>query len=254
MPEFASSATQRARLRFGGRAAPLRCATALVASSLLLAVPAVAQGGGGNPWGRAGTQGDYVVRDFKFATGEVLPELKLHYTTLGTPRKDARGIVRNAVMILHGTGGSGRSFLSSGYAGQLFGPGQTLDTAKFFVVLPDGIGHGSSSKPSDGLKAKFPRYTYDDMVEGQYLLLTKHLGVNHVRLIMGTSMGCMQGWVWGEAHPDFMDGLAPFACVPQQIAGRNRMIARWRWTRSGTIRHGMAATTRRSPRVSRPRR
>ena len=176
-----------------------------------------------NAWARAGTQGDFVVRDFRFATGEVLPELRLHYTTLGTARKDARGIVRNAVMILHGTGGSGRGFLSTTYAGQLFGPGQLLDSAKFFIVLPDGIGHGESSKPSDGLRAKFPRYTYDDMVEAQHRLLTQ-LGVNHVRLIMGTSMGCMHAWVWGEAYPDFMDGLAPFACVPAPIAGRNRMI------------------------------
>jgi homoserine O-acetyltransferase len=175
-------------------------------------------------WARAGVQGDFVVRDFRFTTGEVLPELKLHYTTLGRPRKDARGVVRNAVMILHGTGGSGRSFLSNGYAGRLFGPGQLLDTAQFYIVLPDGIGHGASSKPSDGLKARFPRYTYDDMVESQFRLLTQHLGVNHLRLIMGTSMGCMHAWVWGEVHADFMDGLAPFACVPSQIAGRNRMI------------------------------
>ena len=222
MPDFASSATQPAALRFGGRASLVRSAIALFGLSSATVTPAAAQGG--NAWARAGTQGDYIVRDFKFTTGEVLPELRLHYTTLGTPRKDSRGIVHNAVMILHGTGGSGRSFLSAGYAGQLFGPGQTLDTTKFYIVLPDGVGHGGSSKPSDGLKAKFPRYTYDDMVEAQYQLLTKHLGVNHLRLIMGTSMGCMHGWVWGEAHPEFMDGLAPFACVPQQIAGRNRMI------------------------------
>ena len=178
----------------------------------------------GNAWARAGTQGDYVVRDFRFTTGEMLPELRLHYTTLGTPRRDARGVVRNAVMILHGTGGTGRGFLSGTYAGQLFGPGQLLDSARFFIVLPDGIGHGGSAKPSDGLRARFPRYTYDDMVEAQYRLLTQHLRVNHLRLIMGTSMGCMHGWVWGETHPEFMDGLAPFACVPAPIAGRNRMI------------------------------
>ena len=222
MPESASCVHPAPR-RFGKRAPLIRRAAALVGLSAALATPASGQGGG-NPWARAGTQGDYIVRDFRFTTGEVLPELGLHYTTLGTPRKDARGIVRNAVMILHGTGGSGRSFLSAGYAGQLFGRGQTLDTSKYFVVLPDGIGHGGSSKPSEGMKTKFPRYTYDDMVEAQYHLLTKHLGVNHLRLIMGTSMGCMHGWVWGETHPDFMDGLAPFACVPQQIAGRNRMI------------------------------
>jgi len=175
-------------------------------------------------WARAGTRGDFIIRDFAFASGERLPELRLHYTTLGTPQRDARGIVRNAVMILHGTGGAGGSFLSSGYAGELFAPGKLLDSAKFFVILPDGIGHGGSSKPSDGLHARFPRYTYDDMVTAQHHLLTEKLGVNHLRLIMGTSMGCMQGWVWGYTYPQFMDGLAPYACVPSQIAGRNRMI------------------------------
>ncbi len=175
-------------------------------------------------WARAGVRGDYIVRDFKFRSGEVLPELKLHYTTLGTPRKDAKGIVRNAILVLHGTGGAGSSFLSNTYAGELFGPGKLLDSSKFFIVLPDGIGHGGSSKPSDGLRAKFPKYTYDDMVDAHHRLLTEKLGVNHLRLIMGTSMGCMQGWVWGYTYPEFMDGLAPFACVPSQIAGRNRMI------------------------------
>jgi len=175
-------------------------------------------------WARAGAQGDFVIRNFQFRSGETLPELKLHYTTLGTPRKDARGIVRNAVMILHGTGGSGRSFLSPAYAGNLFGPGQLLDSSRYYIVLPDGIGHGGSSKPSDGLRAAFPMYGYDDMVVAQHRLLTEHLGVNHLRLIMGTSMGCMHAWVWGYTQPSFMDGLAPFACVPSQIAGRNRMI------------------------------
>ena len=175
-------------------------------------------------WASAGTQGDFVVTDFTFRSGERLPELRLHYTTLGTPQRDARGIVRNAVMILHGTGGTGRSFLSAAYAGELFAPGKLLDSAKYFIVLPDGIGHGGSSKPSDGLHAKFPKYTYDDMVTAQHRLLTEHLKVNHLRLIMGTSMGCMHGWVWGHTYPEFMDGLAPYACVPAQIAGRNRMI------------------------------
>ncbi len=175
-------------------------------------------------WASAGKPGDYVIKNFRFTTGEVLPELRLHYTTLGSPRKDAKGIVRNAVMVLHGTGGAGTSFLNKNYAGELFAAGKLLDSSKYFIILPDGIGHGASSKPSDGLRAKFPKYTYDDMVESQYQLLTKHLGVNHVRLIMGTSMGCMQGWLWGYQHADFMDGLAPFACVPSQIAGRNRMM------------------------------
>lgn len=171
-----------------------------------------------------GKQGDYVAHDFQFTTGEKLPELRLHYTTLGAPRRDAAGVVRNAVMILHGTGGSGRGFLSPTYAGVLFGPGQLLDTARYYIILPDGIGHGGSSKPSDGLKAKFPRYTYDDMVHAQHLLLTQGLGVNHLRFVMGTSMGCMHAWVWGYTYPDFVDGLVPLACVPAAIVGRNRMM------------------------------
>jgi homoserine O-acetyltransferase len=195
--------------------------TALVALAMPLALlPAQAA----PSWARAGRQGDATFRDVQFRSGERLPELKVHYTTLGTPRKDARGIVRNAVMILHGTGGAGRSFLSNGYAGELFGPGKLLDSSSYYIILPDGIGHGGSSKPSDGLHARFPRYNYDDMVQAQFRLLTEHLGVNHLRLIMGTSMGCMHAWVWGYTYPDFMDGLAPFACVPQQIAGRNRMV------------------------------
>jgi len=180
--------------------------------------PLAAQGG----WGNAGRQADFVVNGFRFKSGDALPELKLHYTTLGQPRKDASGVVRNAVLILHG--GSGRSFLSATYAGELFGPGKLLDSSKYFVVLPDGIGHGGSSKPSDGLRSKFPKYTYDDMVAAHHRLLTEGLGVNHLRLIMGTSMGCMQAWVWGYEYPAFMDGLAPLACVPAPIAGRNRMI------------------------------
>lgn len=195
---------------------------ARTAATLLLTAPLslAAQG----PWARAGKQGDATFRDFRFTTGEMLPELTLHYTTLGAPRKDANGVVRNAVLILHGTGGTGRAFLSNTYAGELFGPGQLLDTSTYYVILPDGIGHGGSSKPSDGRHARFPRYTYDDMVTAQYRLLTERLGVNHLRLIMGTSMGCMHGWVWGYTYPTFMDGLAPLACVPQQIAGRNRMV------------------------------
>lgn len=170
-----------------------------------------------------GTQGDFMVREFKFSSGEVLPELTLHYTTLGRPRRDSRGVVRNAVLVLHGTGGTGRAFVSPTFAGVLFGPGQLLDTARYYVVLPDGIGHGGSSKPSDGLRAKFPRYTYGDMVKSQYLLLTEGLRINHLRLAMGTSMGCMHSWVWGYSYPDFMDGLVPLACTPAQIAGLNRI-------------------------------
>lgn len=198
----------------------LGCASSAVTASVGSAQAAPPTAG----WAGAGAQGDYVVRDFTFRTGERLPALRLHYTTLGTPRRDAQGVVRNAVMILHGTGGTGRSFMSAGYAGELFGPGKLLDSAQYFIVLPDGIGHGGSSKPSDGLHARFPKYTYDDMVTAQYRLLTEHLKVNHLRLLMGTSLGCMHGWVWGYTYPDFMDGLAPFACAPVPIAGRNRMI------------------------------
>ena len=169
-------------------------------------------------------EADFVLRDFRFSTGETLPQLRIHYRTLGAPRRDSNGIVRNAVMILHGTTGSGKQFLSENFAGVLFGPSQLLDSATHYIVLPDGIGHGGSSKPSDGLHVRFPRYTYDDMIEAQYLLLTEGLGVNHLELVLGTSMGGMHCWVWGEAHPDFMDGLVPLASVPAQIAGRNRML------------------------------
>lgn len=168
--------------------------------------------------------GNCVLRDFRFASREMLPELKIHYRVLGSPRRDSGGNVRNAVLILHGTTGSGKGFLSDNFAGVLFGPGQLLDASKYFLVIPDGIGHGESSKPSDGLRARFPRYNYDDMVEAQYRCLTEGLRVNHLRLVMGTSMGGMHTWVWGETHPDFMDGLVPLASVPVQIAGRNRVF------------------------------
>ncbi|HZE12429.1 MAG TPA: alpha/beta fold hydrolase [Chthoniobacterales bacterium] len=168
------------------------------------------------------TEGDYVIRDFKFTSGETLPELKIHYRTIGKTVKDEKGVVQNAVLITHGTTGSGGQFIRPEFAGELFGAGQPLDATKFFIVLPDGIGHGKSSKPSDGLHAKFPRYGYADMVEAQFRLLTDGLGVNHARLIMGTSMGGMHTWLWGEAHPDFMDALMPLASLPTQISGRNR--------------------------------
>jgi homoserine O-acetyltransferase len=171
------------------------------------------------------TEGDFVLRDFKFHSGESLPELRLHYTTLGKPVRDAQGRVTNAVLILHGTGGTGHQFFAPQFAGELFGPGQLLDTARYFIVLPDGIGHGKSSKPSDGLHAHFPQYDYDDMVAAHNRLLSEGLGVNHLRLVMGTSMGCMHSFVWGETYPDFMDALMPMACLPVQIAGRNRL---WR--------------------------
>ena len=167
---------------------------------------------------------DYVVHNFKFESGETLPELRLHYIAMGQPRRDASGVVRNAVIVLHGTTGSGNGFTSRTFAGVLFGPGELLDTSKYFVVLPDGVGHGNSGKPSDGMRTRFPKYTYNDMVDAQHELLTKGLGVNHLRLVMGTSMGCMHAWVWGERYPTFVDGLVPLACAPTQIAGRNRMM------------------------------
>jgi len=171
-------------------------------------------------------QGDFVVKNFRFVSGEVLPELKLHYQTLGSPKRDKPGVVRNAVIVLHGTGGSSNQFLSDTFAGVLFGPGQLLDATRYFIVLPDGIGHGQSSKPSDGLHARFPRYEYEDMVAAQQRLLSQHLGVNHLRLVIGTSMGGMHTWMWGEMYPDYMDALMPLASLPVQIAGRNRMFRR----------------------------
>jgi homoserine O-acetyltransferase/O-succinyltransferase len=170
-------------------------------------------------------EGDYVSHNFHFKSGETLPELRLHYLTFGTPERDAQGRVTNAVMLLHGTTGSGSQFLAPQFAGVLFGPGQLLDVTRYYVVLPDNIGHGKSSKPSDGMHAHFPQYDYDDMVAAQHELLQKGLGVNHLRLILGTSMGCMHAWVWGETYADFMDALMPLACQPVPIAGRNRL---WR--------------------------
>lgn len=171
------------------------------------------------------TQGSYTIRDFKFHSGETLPELRIGYTTLGTPIRDSAGRITNAVMGLHGTGGSGRSLLNPAFADELFGPGAPLGLRTTYVILPDGIGHGTSSKPSDGLRMRFPHYDYDDMVEAQRRLLVDHLGVTRLRLIIGTSMGCMQAFVWGTTHPGFAERLAPFACNTREIAGRNRM---WR--------------------------
>jgi homoserine O-acetyltransferase len=172
-----------------------------------------------------GDTGTFVVKNVRFANGDTLPELRLHYRALGRPQRDADGTVRNAVLILHGTGGSGEQFLSPLFAGELYGAGQPLDTATHYVILPDNIGHGRSSKPSDGLKARFPHYGYEDMVALQHRLVTDGLHVNHVLLVMGTSMGCMHSWLWAERYSDFMDGVVPLACIPGQIAGRNRM---WR--------------------------
>lgn len=168
---------------------------------------------------------DYVIRDFRFRTGETLPELKIRYHTLGTPKTDATGKVVNAVLILHGTGGTGRQFTNPLFSEVLFTPGGLLDPAKYFIVMPDNIGHGASSKPSDGLRAKFPKYDYADMVEAQHELVTKGLKVERLRLIMGTSMGCMHSFVWAETWPEAAKALMPLACQPTEIAGRNRL---WR--------------------------
>jgi homoserine O-acetyltransferase len=170
-------------------------------------------------------EGDYVSRDFHFKSGETLPELRIHYATFGTPVRDSNGRITNAVLLLHGTSGTGAQFLAPQFAGVLFGDGQLLDVTRYYVILPDNIGLGKSSKPSDGMHAHFPEYDYDDMVASQHELLEKGLGVNHLRLILGTSMGCMHSWIWGETYPEFMDAMMPLACLPVQIAGRNRV---WR--------------------------
>ncbi len=167
----------------------------------------------------------FTIRDFRFRSGETLPELRINYTTLGQPHRNAKGEIDNAVMVLHGTGGTGRQFLSPQFADELYGPGQPLDITRYWIVLPDGIGHGKSSKPSDGLRMRFPHYDYDDMVEAQYRLLRDGLGIRRMRLVMGTSMGCMHSLVWGETHSDFVRALLPLACEPVEIAGLNRM---WR--------------------------
>ena len=179
------------------------------------------------------TEGDYVAHNFRFRSGEQLAEMRLHYRTLGQPARDASGKVTNAVLILHGTTGSGTQFLIPQFADELFGAGQPLDINKYFIILADGIGHGKSSKPSDDMHAHFPQYDYDDMVLAQYLVLTDGLKVQHLRLILGTSMGCMHSFVWGETYPDFMDAMMPLACLPVQIAGRNRV---WRKMMMDAIR------------------
>lgn len=184
----------------------------------LIAVPAAAQ----TQWPIA--EGDHVIEDFRFGAGETM-DVRIHYRTLGTPHRDAAGRIDNAVMVLHGTGGSGAQFLSPQFADELYGPGRPLDIARHYIILPDGIGHGGSSKPSDGMRAAFPRYDYADMVEAQRRLLVGGLGVERLRLLMGTSMGCMHGFIWGQAHPDMVRAMMPMACLPIEIAGLNRM---WR--------------------------
>jgi len=168
---------------------------------------------------------DFTVNDFKFANGQTLAALNLHCTTIGEPKKNPKtGKVDNAVLIMHGTGGTGHQFLVNQFANVLFGPGQLLDATKYYIILPDAIGHGKSSKPSDGMHAKFPNYRYNDIVRAQHQLIFDNLGVGHLRLVMGTSMGGMQTWLWGEMYPTDMDALMPLACAPIEIAGRNRMV------------------------------
>jgi len=192
----------------------------LLASALLalLPLPAMAQ-----PWPTR--EGDVALTDFRFGSGETMKSLKMHYTTLGTPRRGKDGEIENAVMVLHGTGGSGKQFLAAQFADELYGPGQPLDITRWYVILPDNIGHGASSKPSDGMRMAFPKYDYADMIEAQRRMLAEGLGVKRLELIMGTSMGCMHAFVWGESHPGFARRLAPFACLPVAIAGQNRV---WR--------------------------
>jgi homoserine O-acetyltransferase len=196
-----------------------------LAMALAVSAPLAAAGPAAAQSFPAPVEGDFVRKSYRFESGEVLPELRLHYRTIGTPRKDADGVVRNAVLILHGTGGSGRGFVTDGYAGRLFGKGQLLDAERYYIIVPDNVGHGQSSKPSDGLRMKFPKYGYADMVKLQHLLVSEGLGLSHLRLVMGTSMGAMHTWMWGYMYPAFAEALAPLASNPVEIAGRNRI---WR--------------------------
>jgi homoserine O-acetyltransferase len=189
---------------------------------VLLALPAVAAAQPSYP---TPVEGDFVVRNFTFASGEMLPEVKIHYRTIGQPRKDADGVARNGILILHGTGGTGAQFLGQGWAGHLYGKGQLYDAERYFIILPDNVGHGQSSKPSNGLRMKFPRYGYTDMVRLQHRLVTEGLGLTRLHVVTGTSMGGMHTWVWGYMYPGFMDALVPLASNPVEIAGRNRV---WR--------------------------
>jgi homoserine O-acetyltransferase len=191
-------------------------ATHAVATSVILSLIAFVAVAADYP---APKEGDWVARDFRFHTGEVLPELRLHYTTVGAPSGQP-------VLILHGTTGSGTGLLAPAFAGELFGPGQALDASKYFIILPDAVGHGKSSKPSDGMRANFPQYNYDDMVAAQYRLVTEGLGIRHVRLVLGNSMGGMHTWIWGVTYPDFMDALVPLASQPSEMSSRNWMMRR----------------------------
>jgi len=221
----------RRSVAFASLAAPVAVAVLIAASTLAVArIP--------RPPAYATTHwpirdGVYHIHDFRFSSGETLGDLRLHYLTLGTPRRDAAGHILNAVLLLHGTGGDAHSLLNPVFSDVLFGPGEPLDINRYFIILPDDIGHGQSSKPSDGLRVKFPHYTYEDMVRSQHSMLVEALQVEHARLILGTSMGCMQSFVWGEMYPSFADALMPLACLPIEVAGRNRM---WRYMAIQSIR------------------
>jgi homoserine O-acetyltransferase len=194
---------------------------ALSAALLVLAAPsAFAQTASPTAWPNQ-REGDFIIKDFHFKSGESIAELKQHYRTLGTPKRNASGDITNAVILLHGTSSSGDAWLMPSLADELFAAGQPLDAAQYFIILPDGIGRGGSSKPSDGLRAKFPHYRYDDMIAAEHRLVTEGLGVKHLRLVMGSSMGGMHTWMWGYTYPDLMDGLIPIASQPIQISGRN---------------------------------
>lgn len=184
--------------------------------SILFALVSGASFGADYP---APQEGSWLAREFRFHTGETLPELRLHYRTVGSPKGEP-------VLILHGTTGSGASMLTPAFAGELFGPGQPLDAARYYVILPDAVGHGKSSKPSDGLRTRFPRYNYDDMVEAQYRLVTEHLGVHHARLVLGNSMGGMETWIFAQKYPGFMDIAVPMASLPTEMSSRNWMLRR----------------------------
>jgi homoserine O-acetyltransferase len=190
--------------------------TALVLVSLAVALPAAAQ----TTWPNQ-READFTLKDYRFESGETLPELRLHYTVLGTPHKNASGEIDNAVILLHGTSGTGKNWLMPSLANELFGPGQPIDAARHFIILPDGVGRGGSSKPSDGLRAKFPHYRYRDIIDSEYRLVTEGLGIKHLRLVLGSSMGGMHCWMWGEMYPGFMDALVPIASQPIEISGRN---------------------------------
>ena len=206
----------------------MRCFSPFVLIALLTGATAYAQT---SHWQTQ--DGTYVIKDFHFRSGESIPELKLHYLTLGKPHHDAAGHTDNVILLLHGTGGNAHSLLNPVFSDVLFGPGQPFDITKHYIILPDDIGPGQSSKPSDGLRMHFPHYDYDDMIASQHTMLVDGLHVDHLRLILGTSMGCMESFVWGETYPSFSDALAPFACLPVELAGRNRL---WRYMAMQVIR------------------